>query len=206
MMINTSKSVWMALAASIMLHVCVLLVLSIWSGEKRPAGKPGASLMVHVVAEGQLPKAENLAAVPVTVPSALGADERPTGEGQPSFPGSEPSSAAVAPQLIDAPVSSVGALPEEAPLLSVDSFEMGDAVPVYPQISKILGEEGKVVLRVRLGKDGEVLDVQVAVSSGFSRLDQAAVQAVWRWRSNLNQQNFSPSEWGRISVGFSLNL
>ncbi len=56
--------------------------------------------------------------------------------------------------------------------------------PGYPSTSRRLGEEGKVVLRIELDEDGNVAAVHIAESSGFARLDGAAVEAVRNWRCN----------------------
>jgi protein TonB len=45
-----------------------------------------------------------------------------------------------------------------------------------------LGETGKVVLRVSLDKAGNVAKASVDRSSGFPRLDEAALMAVRDWR------------------------
>jgi protein TonB len=39
-----------------------------------------------------------------------------------------------------------------------------------------------VLLRIQVGVDGRVLDVEVVRSSGFERLDRAALVAVRSWR------------------------
>jgi len=49
--------------------------------------------------------------------------------------------------------------------------------PVYPPISRRLGEQGSVTLQVLVGLDGQVQDVKVLQSSGFGRLDNAAIDA-----------------------------
>jgi periplasmic protein TonB len=48
--------------------------------------------------------------------------------------------------------------------------------PEYPPVSRRLGEEGVVVLQVLVDPSGRASDVKVAQSSGFPRLDQAAVE------------------------------
>lgn len=47
--------------------------------------------------------------------------------------------------------------------------------PVYPSLSRRLGEQGRVTLRVLVEADGTPSQVQVAQSSGYERLDKAAV-------------------------------
>lgn len=53
----------------------------------------------------------------------------------------------------------------------------------YPSASQRLGEAGTVVIRVVVGPDGRVLRASIARSSGFERLDAAALQrALAKWR------------------------
>jgi protein TonB len=54
--------------------------------------------------------------------------------------------------------------------------------PAYPAESKRAGEEGVVLLAVHVDQQGRPASVRVRRSSGFSRLDRAAVTAVHRWR------------------------
>ncbi len=50
--------------------------------------------------------------------------------------------------------------------------------PVYPELSRRLGEQGLVVVRAYIDELGRPVEVTVSVSSGFPRLDEAAVRAV----------------------------
>lgn len=63
------------------------------------------------------------------------------------------------------------------------------APPEYPLIAKRQNEQGKVVLRVELNEDGRIGSVFVKTSSGSSRLDQAALNAVRGWRCNPAMRN-----------------
>jgi protein TonB len=54
--------------------------------------------------------------------------------------------------------------------------------PKYPVESRRRKEQGTVFLSVLVGTDGSVQDVSVSRSSGFARLDKAALDAVRRWR------------------------
>lgn len=64
--------------------------------------------------------------------------------------------------------------------------------PRYPHESRRRREQGTVVLTVLLSVDGSVADVSVSQSSGFERLDQAALTAVRRWRWSPTQRNGAP--------------
>ena len=56
--------------------------------------------------------------------------------------------------------------------------------PKYPAESRKLREEGVVLLKVSVTPEGRPADVQLQRSSGFSRLDEAALRAVRRWEFN----------------------
>ncbi|ALP53516.1 hypothetical protein Tel_10380 [Candidatus Tenderia electrophaga] len=59
---------------------------------------------------------------------------------------------------------------------------MNNPAPDYPRLSKRLREEGVVVLELVVHKDGSVSQVEVQRSSGYPRLDKAALAAVRNWR------------------------
>lgn len=54
--------------------------------------------------------------------------------------------------------------------------------PIYPAWSKRMREQGEVVLQVHLDMSGKVVRTEISRTSGSPRLDEAAVQAVQRWR------------------------
>lgn len=61
--------------------------------------------------------------------------------------------------------------------------------PAYPSISRRLGEEGKAVLRVELDESGQIDSAAVQTSSGYARLDEAALTAVKHWRCKPAQRD-----------------
>jgi protein TonB len=63
-----------------------------------------------------------------------------------------------------------------------DAGYLKNPAPAYPPASRRLGEEGRVVLRVLVDRDGVPGEVAIKTSSGFPRLDQAAEDAVRRWK------------------------
>jgi periplasmic protein TonB len=54
--------------------------------------------------------------------------------------------------------------------------------PIYPPASRRAGEQGTVRLKVLVDTNGRASNVAVSQTSGFPRLDQAAVEAVKKWR------------------------
>lgn len=57
--------------------------------------------------------------------------------------------------------------------------------PDYPRLSSRLKEQGTVVLRLSLDEEGRVRGVELVESSGYSRLDEAAMSAAPKWRFDL---------------------
>jgi len=52
----------------------------------------------------------------------------------------------------------------------------------YPAMSKRLGEQGKVIVKVLVGADGLPQSVEIKKSSGFDRLDEAAKEYIMKCR------------------------
>lgn len=80
-----------------------------------------------------------------------------------------------------------------------------DIRPVYPIGSRLRGEEGSVVMSVKVDVAGEVRGVMVLESSGYSGLDNAAEKAVKRTRFIPAQSDGKPREAeARLTVRFRL--
>lgn len=78
--------------------------------------------------------------------------------------------------------------------------------PDYPPTSRRLGEEGSVILQVMVGTDGKVQEAKVQSSSGFPRLDEAALKHALRaWRFNPGTEDGKPvAMWHSIKVTFKI--
>lgn len=63
-----------------------------------------------------------------------------------------------------------------------DADYLSNPAPTYPPLSRRMGEEGKVQLRVFVDSSGRASQIELKTSSGSPRLDQAAQDAVWRWK------------------------
>lgn len=78
--------------------------------------------------------------------------------------------------------------------------------PAYPPASRRQNEEGAVTVNVLVDERGRAKDVQVAVSSGFPRLDAAAAEAIKRWLFKPAIRDSQPtSAWTRVKVVFRLD-
>ncbi|MGB4116219.1 MAG: energy transducer TonB, partial [Polaromonas sp.] len=71
--------------------------------------------------------------------------------------------------------------------------------PIYPVNSKRLGEQGKVIVRVLIGVDGLAQKAEIRTSSGYDRLDQAALTTVQSWR-------YVPGKRGGIAEAMWFNV
>ena len=86
-----------------------------------------------------------------------------------------------------------------------DADYLNNPKPSYPSISHRLGEEGVVMLRVYVSAQGTPDQIQLLKSSGFARLDQAAQEAVARWRFvPARQGKIAIAEWVDIPITFQL--
>jgi protein TonB len=77
--------------------------------------------------------------------------------------------------------------------------------PAYPATSRRQGEEGTVRVKVLVDERGRPQEVAVAQSSGFARLDEAALQAVRRWRfvAATNGER-AVTAWTQVAITFRL--
>lgn len=73
-----------------------------------------------------------------------------------------------------------------------DMAYLSNPQPSYPAMSKKLHEQGTVVLRVQVSATGEALTVDVAQSSGYERLDDAARRAVRKWKFVPSRRGDTP--------------
>ncbi len=77
--------------------------------------------------------------------------------------------------------------------------------PAYPAAARRSGEEGTVMLRVLVGRDGMPLKIEVDQSSRSRALDHAALDAVKGWRfvpARRGAENIE--DWVRVPVSFRL--
>lgn len=86
-----------------------------------------------------------------------------------------------------------------------DADYLNNPVPVYPNMSRRLREAGTTELRVRVSNTGEPLEIQLFKSSGYSRLDEAALAAVKKWKFQPAMRNGKAAEgWVWIPLQFGI--
>ena len=63
-----------------------------------------------------------------------------------------------------------------------DADYLKNPAPPYPPLSRRMGEEGKVILRVSVNPQGAADSVDIKTSSGSLRLDESAQKTVRHWK------------------------
>ena len=87
-----------------------------------------------------------------------------------------------------------------------DAAYLRNPPPDYPPQSRTLEEEGVVKLKVRVSAEGRALTVEMAKSSGFKRLDAAALEAVRQWRFvPAKQDGLAVEDTVIVPLRFTLN-
>lgn len=119
--------------------------------------------------------------------------------------------------IVPAPVPPAPAEPGPAPARPVEpavpavqlpsstADYLNNPAPAYPPLSRRLGEQGRVVVRVLIGTDGTASQAEIRSSSGFERLDQAALQTVLKWRYVPGKRAGVPEAmWFNVPINFVL--
>lgn len=153
------------------------------------------------MAKAPPPPAPVIAAAPrVEAPATFVVPASPPEPAPPAPPAPpEPPAVVVAAPAPTAPP----AAPRELPASAIQYLEPPE--PVYPRASRRAGEAGLVVVRVFVGTDGLPKQLQLLRSSGFERLDAAALDGVGRARFRPPTENGQPTAgWARIPIPFEL--
>lgn len=215
---------WRGLALAVGLHVFALGVLLGLEPAAHTVGQPEplmASLILPNPPEPQrppeplphkvrpLPAAEPRPLAPPPLLSAPQAAPTPVTVAPPPEPAPlpavqpPPAPAPEEPAAVAAPPAPTAPAPVIGPRFDADYLD--NPAPAYPPLSRRLGEEGRVLLRVYVLADGSVGQVVVRESSGHERLDRAAADTVRRWRFVPARQADEPiPAWVLVPISFSL--
>jgi len=119
---------------------------------------------------------------------------------------------------VSAPVASIAAPSANEPATTDVSSGEGaaDAVPsalaykerttvVYPRDALLRGEHGTVLLRVLVGTDGNVQQIEIDKSSGSHSLDNAARVTVAKWKFKPGMRGgIAYAAWALVPISFKL--
>ena len=135
---------------------------------------------------------------PLAIPDNTPSPNAPTGVTTP-----QPAPAPITAPVAAAPVAAAG--PPVVQLPSSDASYLQNPSPPYPPISRRMGEQGKTTIKVLIGVDGQPQRAEIARSSGFDRLDQAALATVMRWRYVPGKRGGVPEAmWFNVPINWVL--
>jgi protein TonB len=142
-----------------------------------------------------IPKVPVIAAAPSPAPSPFTVPAPPP----------EPVVVAPAPPVVAA-VPAPPAPPPPPKVLPASAVQYLDTpAPEYPRLSRRNLEAGRVMVRVFIDEAGLPRQAQVGKSSGFERLDAAALAAVLKFRFRPPTENGQPvSGWTNVPIDFGL--
>jgi len=198
------------LSATIALHVLAAVALFSYQ-PARNALLAAAPIMVDLIAPvkeeskpeppTELPKPRPVAKKPPRIeplPVLTAAAQAPSPIIAPPPPPAPPP-----PQEIAAAPPVPVAVPVTPPVFHADYLD--NPAPAYPPLSRRMGEQGRVILRVLVRAEGTAADVQVRASSGYARLDDVARETVRRWKFVPAKRGAQPVEaWVLIPISFRL--
>jgi periplasmic protein TonB len=88
---------------------------------------------------------------------------------------------------------------------STEADYLNNPKPIYSIVSRRSNEQGTVIVSVLVGADGTAQQVELNKSSGFDRLDRAALDAVLRWRFVPGTRGGVPETmWFTVPIPFQL--
>jgi len=164
----------------------------------RPATPPLSPVMQppkpRVAAKASHPR-KAMSPAPRPAPAMPPSPARPSA---PSLLSANAAAALSAPAAVPAPANVVA--DPHPPVSSEAGFSadyLHNPTPAYPPAARRNGEEGRVLLRVRVSAGGQAEAVDIQRSSGFPRLDEAAREAVASWR-------FTPARRGAADIASSV--
>jgi TonB family protein len=81
-----------------------------------------------------------------------------------------------------------------------------NAPPAYPEIARVRGYEGIVLVSAEILPDGHVGNMKIRKSSGYAILDQSAIEAVKPWKFEPAKKSGNPfTVWVELPIKFILH-
>lgn len=137
--------------------------------------------------------------VPVAIADHTPSPNAPTGV---TSPQPQPAPAPIATPVETNPVAAAN---PKVDLPSSGAEYLHNPKPEYPRLSKQRGEQGKVLVSVFISTDGTAQKAEIKTSSGYERLDQAALATVKAWRYVPGKRGGVPEAmWFSVPINFVL--
>jgi protein TonB len=220
------SSTWLSIALVLLAHALVIYLLSTQKPLEKVQAKAAKPMMVSIIAP-PAPEPQKIAEfVPIIEPPKPKPIVKPKKVVEKILPIEKPVERLVE-ATTEPPKEEEVAQPEIAPVLVAETTKapeiaepvveekiepprfgvsyLNNPSPDYPAASRRQGEQGRVLMKVLVSANGGAEDVQIEKSSGYDRLDNAALNAVKRWRFIPAKKNNQPlSAYVLVPVKFSL--
>ncbi|MCR2745518.1 energy transducer TonB [Limnobacter parvus] len=206
-------------AAVLLLHALGL----VWAAQQLSITEP-AITPPSVVGVLVAPEPVPAPPLPKAVPPSSKPEPKPVPKPKPvakptpepkTEPAREVASEPVSPAAASVPAPAAPSMPPASPAPEAlapvtpprtDAAHLNNPAPQYPALSRRLGEQGRVLLDVYILPNGNVGEIKLNQSSGFPRLDNAALQAVKTWKYVPAKRGDKPIPfWYVQPVSFVLN-
>lgn len=196
------------IAVAIGMHAAAVIALLSYAPARQTLAEL-APIMVNLI---QPQKIEPPQELPKPKPVVKQPVKKPDPKPQPLLAISEPvplPSAIVAPPPTPPqPVEPIATKPQPSVPVVAPQFNadyLNNPAPQYPALSRRLGEEGRVVLRVFVDERGLPARVEMRTSSGHDRLDNVALETVKQWKFvPARRGDQTVSAWVLVPISFSL--
>ncbi len=167
---------------------------------------PSPTMANAIPARSAPPVVKRSTKAPATAPASTPSSVRPQSK-------TEPIANAVAESLPVAsavPAAVVATDPPSRPShFQAPRFDLAyldNPPPRYPRTARQMGWEGTVLLRVKVNSQGRADVIRLARSSGYLPLDEAAQEAVARWRFEpAREGEQAVSAWAEVPLVFQLH-
>lgn len=152
-------------------------------------------LVVDLLETQEIKKEPVAKPLPMTKPVAVKTPQTPAPKAAAPVVEATESNVPAPAAVVAAPAEPKPVAPPAEPvsLARFDADYLKNPAPAYPPLSRRMGEEGKVILRVSVNPQGSADSVEIRTSSGSQRLDESAQKTVRNWK-------FIPAKRGDIAV------
>lgn len=155
----------------IAIHAALLIGFELSSNQHRSASAMGDMVTANLLDPN--PQKEKSKSTPSpTPPTPVHQQKMPT-----AIPTKQEGVLAANATASISPTSTGGSSSGDPKTVSISQAQCSVPEPIYPSLSRRIGEEGKAMVRLLINESGQVEKVSLAQSSGVQRLDQAALDA-----------------------------
>ncbi|MBY0269377.1 MAG: energy transducer TonB [Burkholderiales bacterium] len=195
------------IAVTVALHAAAVIALLSYAPARESLAEL-APIMVSLLQPQKTEQPQELPKPKPVVKQPVRTESKPQPLLAISEPAPAPSAIVPPPPAPPQPVEPIAAKPQPAAVVIPPQFNadyLNNPAPQYPALSRRLGEEGRVILRVFVDERGLPARVEMRTSSGHDRLDGIALETVRQWKFvPARRGDQAISAWVLVPISFSL--